>query len=122
MDADCSSKLACFSGECKNPCVKTKPCGLNAECLVVDTLPLRTMSCVCLPGFVGDADTACQPGIFLFKSLITHKISIILTMFLLQVYNNLYSNYLQVFCTYSPDNLNKTATFFIILFLFILNK
>lgn len=62
MDADCPSKLACFSGNCKNPCLETKPCGANAECSVVDTLPLRTMSCLCLPGYVGDADVECKLG------------------------------------------------------------
>lgn len=62
MDADCASKLACFGGVCKNPCVETKPCGRNAECSVVDTLPLRTMSCLCLPGYVGDADVECKLG------------------------------------------------------------
>lgn len=62
MDADCPSKLACFSGECRNPCLETKPCGVNAECSVVDTLPLRTMSCLCLPGYVGDADVECKLG------------------------------------------------------------
>ncbi|KAK9513085.1 hypothetical protein O3M35_001355 [Rhynocoris fuscipes] len=59
MDADCPSKMACFSGECRNPCLETNPCGDNAECIVVDTLPLRTMSCQCLPGFAGDADVKC---------------------------------------------------------------
>lgn len=62
MDADCASKLACFSGECRNPCYETKPCGANAECTVVDSLPLRTMSCMCLPGYVGDADVECKRG------------------------------------------------------------
>jgi hypothetical protein len=62
MDADCATKLACFSGECRNPCIETKPCGTNAECIVVDTLPLRTMSCQCLPNFVGDADIQCVKG------------------------------------------------------------
>ncbi|CAH2002982.1 unnamed protein product [Acanthoscelides obtectus] len=60
MDADCPSKKACFGGVCKNPCVETKPCGRNAECIVVDSLPLRTMSCMCLPGYIGDADTECR--------------------------------------------------------------
>ena len=64
MDADCASKLACFSGTCRNPCIETKPCAVNAACTVVDTLPLRTMSCSCLPGFVGDADVECKPGLF----------------------------------------------------------
>lgn len=62
MDADCPSKLACFNHVCKNPCTETKPCGVNAECSVVDTLPLRTMSCLCLPGYVGDADVECKLG------------------------------------------------------------
>ncbi|KAJ8890112.1 hypothetical protein PR048_009619 [Dryococelus australis] len=62
MDADCASKLACFSGVCRNPCTEINPCGSNAECSVVDTLPLRTMSCLCLPGFVGDADVECKPA------------------------------------------------------------
>jgi hypothetical protein len=61
-DVDCASKLACFSGTCRNPCIETKPCAVNAACTVVDTLPLRTMSCSCLPGFVGDADVECKPG------------------------------------------------------------
>jgi hypothetical protein len=26
VDADCASKLACFSGTCRNPCIETKPC------------------------------------------------------------------------------------------------
>lgn len=62
MDSDCSSKLACFSGDCKNPCVEARPCGENAECRVVDTLPLRTMTCHCPPGYVGDADVSCKKG------------------------------------------------------------
>lgn len=62
MDADCSSKLACFSGACKNPCAETTPCGKLAQCSVVDTLPLRTMACLCPPGYVGDADVECKLG------------------------------------------------------------
>ena len=62
MDSECSSKLACFSGECKNPCIVTKPCGPSAICSVVDTLPLRTMICECEPGYVGDADVGCRKG------------------------------------------------------------
>lgn len=61
-DGDCASKLACLSNECKNPCYEIRPCGANAECIVVDTLPLRTMSCQCLPGFIGDADIECTRG------------------------------------------------------------
>lgn len=62
MDSDCASKLACFNGDCRNPCNEIKPCGANAECTVVDTLPHRTMSCQCIPGYVGDADVQCKLG------------------------------------------------------------
>ena len=59
-DRECSSKQACFSGECENPCSVIKPCTRNAECIVHSTLPLRTMSCVCLPGFTGQGDIRCD--------------------------------------------------------------
>lgn len=62
-DAECASKLACFNEVCKNPCLETNPCGKNAECVVVDTLPLRTMACLCPAGYVGDADVECKLGI-----------------------------------------------------------
>lgn len=69
VDADCPSKLACFSGICKDPCVQTKPCIVSAKCSVVDTLPMRTMICECLPNFAGDATVACVPGRLLFKQI-----------------------------------------------------
>lgn len=62
VDADCSSKLACFNRECKNPCIESKPCGTHAICTVIDTLPLRTMICQCEPGYSGNADSACFIG------------------------------------------------------------
>uniref|UniRef100_A0A6E8W1C0 Dumpy n=1 Tax=Anopheles coluzzii TaxID=1518534 RepID=A0A6E8W1C0_ANOCL len=61
MDADCPSKLACFEGVCKNPCTETKPCAEHAVCTVQDTLPLRTMYCVCEEGYAGDAERQCLP-------------------------------------------------------------
>lgn len=64
VDADCPSKLACFSGHCKNPCYETKPCGVRAVCSVVDTLPWRTMVCQCEQGYVGNADVECRLGMF----------------------------------------------------------
>lgn len=70
MDADCPSKLACFSGECRNPCVETKPCKAHAICSVVDSLPLRTMVCQCEPGYIGDADVSCVLGKFEFMIII----------------------------------------------------
>lgn len=66
MDADCPSKLSCFSNVCKNPCIETKPCGSHAVCSVIDSLPLRTMVCSCESGYVGNADIGCKLGKLFF--------------------------------------------------------
>ena len=64
-DKDCPSKEVCIvrnnRGDCKNPCSTFTPCTANAECKVYDTLPLRTMTCTCLPGFTGKGDQLCSP-------------------------------------------------------------
>lgn len=59
-DVDCPSKLACFNGDCRNPCVEIKPCAPNADCRVYDTLPRRTMTCTCREGFSGKGDVRCE--------------------------------------------------------------
>lgn len=64
VDGDCPSKLGCFNGICKDPCIESKPCIAGAKCSVVNTLPMRTMICECLPNFAGDATVACIPGIY----------------------------------------------------------
>ena len=74
-DGECPSKHACFNGECVNPCTVIKPCGLNAQCLVVDSLPLRTMTCQCLPGYFGNPNVECRSGRrFVFKLHFSHII------------------------------------------------
>lgn len=60
-DGECRSKLACFNSECDDPCKIIQPCGLNAKCRVIDTLPFRTMTCACLPDFTGNAYIECIP-------------------------------------------------------------
>ncbi len=60
-DRHCPSRHACVSGQCVNPCELAEPCGANAECTVLDTLPVRTMTCVCLTGYEGDAALGCTP-------------------------------------------------------------
>eukprot|EP00095_Tigriopus_kingsejongensis_P012598 maker-scaffold642_size120736-snap-gene-0.27 protein:Tk12598 transcript:maker-scaffold642_size120736-snap-gene-0.27-mRNA-1 annotation:"GH13743" len=60
-DSDCPSQTACISKTCQNPCLLAEPCGVNAKCTVLDTLPIRTMTCVCLPGYEGDASIQCTP-------------------------------------------------------------
>lgn len=78
VDADCPSKHACFDGDCKNPCYVTKPCGSNAVCSVVDSLPHRTMVCTCIEGYVGDAEKECKlgkPSDYLFELFSITKLS-----------------------------------------------
>ena len=60
VDADCPSRLACLQEVCRDPCSVLTPCGINAQCTVQNTLPQRTMICMCNPGYVGDADVACN--------------------------------------------------------------
>ena len=59
-DKDCPSRESCFNEKCKDPCQAIAPCAPNAECTVHNTLPLRTMSCSCLPGFTGKGDEHCD--------------------------------------------------------------
>ena len=66
VDSDCPSRLACLNEHCQNPCTTLSPCGVNAECTVQNTLPQRTMICMCLPGYVGDANTLCSLRKILF--------------------------------------------------------
>ena len=60
MDSDCPSRLACMQETCRDPCPALSPCGRNAECSVQNTAPSRTMVCMCRPGYVGDANVACN--------------------------------------------------------------
>jgi hypothetical protein len=59
-DGDCPSQTACIRSECVNPCNATEPCGVNSICKVLDTLPVRTMICECLPGYQGNAAIQCD--------------------------------------------------------------
>lgn len=59
-DGECPSQTACIGGECVNPCNATQPCGVNSICKVLDTLPVRTMVCECLPGYQGNAAVQCD--------------------------------------------------------------
>lgn len=59
-DSQCDSQLACIDEECVNPCQVIDPCARDADCRVHDTLPLRTMSCICRPGFTGNGHVRCD--------------------------------------------------------------
>jgi hypothetical protein len=49
---------------------------------VVDTLPLRTMSCLCLPGYVGDADVECKLGKTFLSILASNRSTDVNALFL----------------------------------------
>ena len=53
VNTDCSSNLACLQLKCTNPCVGS--CGLNAECSVVNHLPI----CSCKNNLIGDPFVRC---------------------------------------------------------------
>ena len=59
-DRDCPSRQSCLQEKCKDPCLTITPCATNAECTVYNTLPLRTMSCTCKPGYTGKGDERCE--------------------------------------------------------------
>lgn len=55
LNSDCASNRACIRNKCQDPCPGT--CGQNAECQVVNHLPL----CTCFPGYTGDPFRYCSP-------------------------------------------------------------
>jgi len=54
LNTDCASNKACSNYKCKNPCPGT--CGQNAECQVVNHLPM----CSCYQGYTGDPFRYCH--------------------------------------------------------------
>lgn len=64
IDVDCPSGLACIRSTCLNPCTELHPCTPSARCSVLDTVPIRSMTCTCPDGWVPDNDGNCSPGIF----------------------------------------------------------
>lgn len=61
-DGDCSALLACFNGKCKEPCRELQPCNRPADCQVVNSLPVRTMICVCPSGYISSGSGTCKPA------------------------------------------------------------
>lgn len=69
VNSDCPSNKGCVNNKCEDPCPGS--CGTNAECQVVNHVPL----CTCYSGYTGDPFRYC---------------SYIGIAFLLFVHNNLY--------------------------------
>lgn len=61
-DWDCPSGLACIQDKCQDPCVVLTPCDPSAECKVVDTVPWRTMVCICPNGYMAGQNLQCVKG------------------------------------------------------------
>lgn len=59
-DGDCPTETACILGVCTHACNATLPCGVNAECKALDTIPVRTLICECRPGYQGNAAIQCD--------------------------------------------------------------
>ena len=62
VDQDCQTKLACIDKSCQNPCRVNNPCTGEQTCVVKDTLPTRTVACVCPEGTVFSGRGSCQRG------------------------------------------------------------
>lgn len=61
-DTNCPSQLACIRNVCVNPCIALSPCSATAVCSVLDTIPVRTMTCTCPDGWVPNSEGECRPG------------------------------------------------------------
>lgn len=53
VSSECSQAQACINQKCADPC--PGPCGLNAECKVINHSPI----CTCQQGFTGDPFSRC---------------------------------------------------------------
>lgn len=52
---DCDIQKKCDNGKCRNPCLTSGTCGINAQCRVVQ----RQSQCSCPPGFNGNPQVEC---------------------------------------------------------------
>ena len=76
VDQDCQTKLACIDKSCQNPCRVNNPCTGEQTCVVKDTLPTRTVACVCPEGTVFSGRGSCQRGNDFFPFFMLYNISL----------------------------------------------
>lgn len=63
IDANCPSQRACIKEHCINPCVALAPCTSTARCSVLDSVPVRTLTCTCPDGWIPNKEGECKPVI-----------------------------------------------------------
>lgn len=59
-DSQCPSQTACINLKCANPCRLGQMCSPDQECRVSDSLPLRTVMCLCPPDTIATHDGLCR--------------------------------------------------------------
>ena len=65
---------ACIGETCQNPCRIANPCRPGQECVVEDTLPVRTVACKCPDGFYIGNNGECVQGMSLVLGYILGNI------------------------------------------------
>lgn len=61
QDFECPKDLACINEKCLNPCKEIGPCDSSAECRVINSVPVRTMMCVCPDNWAPNENGQCRP-------------------------------------------------------------
>ncbi len=59
QDSDCNTGLVCLDETCVDPCIELTPCVAPSTCRVIDSSPIRFMTCVCPDGYVSTDDGGC---------------------------------------------------------------
>lgn len=60
-DYECPTDLACIRETCVNPCTEIAPCDSSAVCKVINSVPVRTMMCICPDNWAPDQNGQCRP-------------------------------------------------------------
>lgn len=61
QDFECPRDLACINDKCVNPCREIQPCDSSAICKVINSVPVRTMMCICPDNWAPDQSGQCRP-------------------------------------------------------------
>lgn len=76
QDSECPLNFACINTKCQDPCVSAGMCSSEQECKVLNTIPLRTMICLCPPNTITDVNGQCkQIGMYQSYKLHRHNIT-----------------------------------------------